>query len=57
MIIPIYQLLWSFSIVPQEMAKAKQIANVQTPTRGGIVYLLVLPYAFASDLNDIAAAP
>lgn len=57
MIIPIYQLIWSFSIVPQEMAKAKQIANVQTPVRSGILYLLFLPLAFASDLNDIAAAP
>lgn len=56
-LIPIYQLIWLFSFLPQEVAKAKQIANVQTPTRGVILYLLLSPYALASDLNDIAAAP
>jgi hypothetical protein len=39
------------------MAKAKQIAGVQTPPRGIIVYVLLFLYAFAADLNDIAKAP
>jgi hypothetical protein len=39
------------------MAKAKQIAGVQTPPRGIIVYVLVWLYAMAADLNDIAKAP
>ena len=56
-LIPIYQLLWAFSMVPAEMAKAKQIAGVQTPPRGPILYLLFLPFALAADLNDIAKAP
>jgi hypothetical protein len=55
--IPIYSIYWAWFMVPQEMAKAKQMRGVQTPTRGIIVYILVFLYAFAADLNDIAAAP
>jgi hypothetical protein len=36
------------------MAKAKQMSGVQTPARSGFLYFLLLPWAFASDLNDMA---
>lgn len=53
-IIPIYSLLWWFSILPAEVAKAKQAAGVQQPARSGVMYLLLTTFSFASDLNDIA---
>lgn len=40
--------------VPAEMTKAKQMAGVQNPTKGVVLYLFVAPWALASDLNDIA---
>jgi hypothetical protein len=39
------------------MAKAKQMAGVQTPPRGIVVYIFFFLYALAADLNDIAKAP
>jgi len=56
-IIPFYNYYWAWVMVPQEMAKAKQMRGIQTPARGFIVYFIVFLYAFASDLNDIAKAP
>jgi hypothetical protein len=56
-LIPIYQLLWSFSILPQEVQKAKQMTGTQQPARSGIVYFFLTLYAFAADLNDIAKRP
>jgi hypothetical protein len=41
-------------LVPQEMQKAKQMAGVQQPARGIVVYFFLWLYAAASDLNDIA---
>ncbi|AKV04658.1 hypothetical protein AKJ09_11321 [Labilithrix luteola] len=55
--IPIYGLYWAVVMVPQEMAKAKQMRGVQTPPRGLVVYLFLFLYAYAADLNDIAKAP
>ena len=55
-IIPVYNIIWTFSVLPQEMQKAKQMRGVQTPARSGILYFLFTPIAFASDLNDIAKA-
>lgn len=40
--------------VPQEMAKAKQMAGIQTPTRPVWMYFLIGAYALAADLNDLA---
>lgn len=53
-IIPIYGPL---VVIPQEMAKAKQMRGVQAPVRSLVVYFFFHLYAFASDLNDIAKAP
>ena len=47
-----YYVMWI--LVPGEMAKAKQMAGVQQPARGIVVYLFFWLYAFAADLNDIA---
>ena len=55
--IPIYSIYWAWILVPQEMAKAKQMAGVQNPPRGIVVYIFLFMYAFAADLNDIAKAP
>jgi hypothetical protein len=55
--IPIYSIYWAWIMVPQEMAKAKQMAGVQTPPRGIVVYIFFFLYALAADLNDIAKAP
>lgn len=53
-IIPIYGPL---VVVPQEMARAKQMRGVQAPVRNIVIYFFFQLYAFASDLNDIAKAP
>ena len=57
MFIPFYNYYWMWVMVPQEMAKAKQMRGIQQPPRGFIVYFLLFPFALASDLNDIARAP
>ncbi len=47
--------IWFFVVkVPAEMTKAKQMAGVQNPTKGVVLYLFVAPWALASDLDDIA---
>jgi hypothetical protein len=55
--IPIYSIYWMWILVPQEIAKAKQMAGVQNPPRGIVVYIFLFLYAFAADLNDLAKAP
>jgi hypothetical protein len=55
--IPVYSIYWAWILVPQEVAKAKQMAGVQNPPRGIVVYIFLFLYAFAADLNDIAKAP
>jgi len=55
--IPIYSIYWAWILVPQEMAKAKQMRGVQNPPRGIVVYIFLFLYAMAADLNDIAKAP
>jgi hypothetical protein len=52
--IPFYSYYIAWIVVPQEMQKAKQMAGVQQPARGIVVYLFFWLYAFAADLNDIA---
>jgi hypothetical protein len=55
--IPVFQIYWMWILVPQEVAKAKQMTGVQAPPRGIVVYVFLFLYAFAADLNDIAKAP
>lgn len=56
LLVPVYSYYWAWILVPAEMAKAKQMRGIQTPARSILLYLLLFPYAFASDLNDIAQA-
>jgi hypothetical protein len=54
--IPIYGIIVAVIKVPEQVTKAKQKAGIaqQKPTRGLVPYLLLFPWALASDLNDIA---
>jgi predicted transporter len=54
LLIPIYSYYVAWVLVPAEVTKAKQMARVQAPARGVIVYVFFWMYALASDLNDIA---
>ncbi len=56
LIIPLYSLYVLLVIIPGEMTRAKQALRVQEPTRNVLLYWLILPYAFAADLNDVARA-
>ncbi len=47
--------IWFFVLkVPEEMTRAKQMAGVQNPTKGIVLYLFIAPFALASDLNDLS---
>ncbi len=52
--IPVYSYYVMWILVPGEMTKAKQMAGVQQPARGFVVYFFLWLYAAAADLNDIA---
>ncbi|HEX7666292.1 MAG TPA: hypothetical protein VF407_17320 [Polyangiaceae bacterium] len=54
-IVPIYNIIWVLTILPQHVTKAKQMVGAQQPTRGIVVYFFISLYALAADLNDIAA--
>jgi hypothetical protein len=54
MFVPIYQYYWAWILVPQEVAKAKQMVGVQAPTRSIVLYIFLFHFALASDLNDLA---
>jgi hypothetical protein len=54
MFVPLYQYYWAWILVPQEVTKAKQMMGVQAPTRSIVLYIFLLPFALASDLNDLA---
>jgi hypothetical protein len=54
LLVPLYNYYVAWILVPGEMAKAKQMAGVQQPPRGFVVYFFLWLYAFAADLNDIA---
>jgi hypothetical protein len=51
--VPIYNWYWLWILVPQEVAKAKQLLGVQRPTRSFVVYFFLWPYALAADINDM----
>jgi hypothetical protein len=52
-IAPVYNFYFMWIIVPQEVAKAKQMLGVQQPPQSIILYIFLWPFAFASDLNDL----
>jgi hypothetical protein len=54
-LVPIYNIIYLFTMVPPEVTRAKQMVGAPQPTRAPIVYFFLGLYALASDLNDIAA--
>ena len=52
--VPVYSLYWAVIMLPAEVTKAKQMAGLQQPARGLVFYLFLLPFALASDINEIA---
>jgi hypothetical protein len=52
--VPCLNIWFFFMKVPEEMAKAKQMAGIQNPTKPAWMYLVVTPFAMAADLNDLA---
>jgi hypothetical protein len=54
LLVPLYNYYVAWIVIPGEMAKAKQMAGVQQPPRGFVVYFFLWLYAFAADLNDLA---
>jgi hypothetical protein len=53
-LVPGYQIYWACILVPQEVTKAKQMVGARAPTRSIVLYIFLFPFAFASDLNDMA---
>jgi zinc ribbon protein len=53
MIVPIYQLYFMWFVVPQEVAKAKQMVGARQPPQHMLFYIFLWPFALASDLNDL----
>jgi hypothetical protein len=53
-LVPFYNLYWMLILVPQEVARAKQMRAVQAPVRPLVLYLFLWSFALASDLNDMA---
>jgi hypothetical protein len=55
MFIPFFNYYWAWILVPQEVAKAKQLLGVQAPVRPIVFYIFLFPYALALDINDMVA--
>jgi hypothetical protein len=53
MIVPFYSMYWAWFVIPQEVAKAKQMLAVQQPPRPVVLYIFLWPFALASDINDM----
>ena len=53
-LVPFYNYYWAWLVIPQEVAKAKQMLGVQQPPRPIVLYIFLWPFALASDLNDMA---
>jgi hypothetical protein len=51
--VPFYGFYWMWIIIPQEVAKAKQMLGVQQPPRSIVHYIFLWPFALASDINDM----
>jgi NADH:ubiquinone oxidoreductase subunit 6 (subunit J) len=54
-LIPIYGIYWAVVPLRAAMTKAKQSAG-KSEARGAVLYFLLLLYALAADLNDLADA-
>ncbi len=54
-LVPIYNIIYLFTMVPPEVVKAKQMVGAPQPARPPILYFFLPNFALASDLNDIAA--
>jgi len=52
--VPFYSIYWSWILVPQEVAKAKQLRGVSRPPQSIVLYILLWHFALATDLNDMA---
>ena len=53
MVVPFYSLYWAWLLVPQEVARAKQMMGIQAPTRPIVLYIFLWHFALASDVNDL----
>jgi hypothetical protein len=53
LIVPIYNVYFMWLVVPQEVAKAKQLFGARQPPQSLILYIFLWPFALASDLNDL----
>jgi hypothetical protein len=53
LIVPGYNVYFAWFIVPQEVAKAKQMLGARQPPQPVVLYIFLWPFALASDLNDL----
>jgi hypothetical protein len=53
LIVPVYNLYFMWLVVPQEVAKAKQVLGVRQPPQPIVLYVFLWHFALASDLNDM----
>ncbi|MGD0677203.1 MAG: hypothetical protein ABSC94_17440 [Polyangiaceae bacterium] len=53
-LVPFYNCYWLWILVPQEVAKAKQMLAVQSPPQPIALYIFLWHFALATDLNDLA---
>ena len=54
LVVPFYNMYFAWFVVPQEVAKGKQMLGARQPPQPIILYILLWPFALASDLNDLA---
>jgi len=53
LIVPVYQLYFMWIVVPQEVARAKQMLGARQPPQNIVLYIFLWHFALASDLNDL----
>jgi zinc-ribbon domain len=53
LIVPVYNIYFMWFVVPEEVAKAKQQLGARQPPQSIMFYILLWPFALASDLNDL----
>ncbi len=51
--VPIYHYYWAWILVPQEVAKAKQILGIARPPQSIVLYIFLWHFALATDLNEM----
>jgi hypothetical protein len=51
--LPFYNIYWAVIVVPQEVARAKQLLGVSAPVRPTVFYFFLWPFALASDINEM----